>query len=69
MSNITFGLREISDALVMADPAMVHQIVMNLCSNAEYSMRSTGGRIGIKLEDVLLDARSPSVREGLKAGT
>lgn len=58
----------LNDALVMADPAMIHQIIMNLSSNAEYAMRSKGGVITIKLEDVLLGADSPLAQEGIKEG-
>jgi len=59
----------LNDALVMADPAMIHQIIMNLSSNAEYAMRGKGGLIAIKLEDVLLDADSALVQEGIKEGS
>jgi CheY-like chemotaxis protein/anti-sigma regulatory factor (Ser/Thr protein kinase) len=34
---------------ILADPTELHQIIMNLCSNAAYAMRSHGGEISIAL--------------------
>jgi PAS domain S-box-containing protein len=41
-----------SDALAMADPTQIHQILMNLCTNAEHAMREKGGVLKVELEDV-----------------
>jgi signal transduction histidine kinase/ActR/RegA family two-component response regulator len=38
-----------SEASVMADPTQIHQVVMNLCTNAAHAMQSTGGRLTLKL--------------------
>ncbi|MBU0482497.1 MAG: response regulator [Proteobacteria bacterium] len=35
--------------MVMADPTQLHQIVMNLCTNAYHAMRETGGDLTISL--------------------
>ena len=40
------------DALVMADPTHVHQIIMNICTNAEHAMREKGGVLEVKLAEV-----------------
>ncbi|MGE3539223.1 MAG: PAS domain S-box protein [Candidatus Tectimicrobiota bacterium] len=37
---------------VLADPTQMHQIVMNLCTNAEYAMRATGGILRVQLDAV-----------------
>jgi signal transduction histidine kinase/ActR/RegA family two-component response regulator len=37
---------------VLADPTQLHQIIINLCANAEYAMRQTGGILEIRLEAV-----------------
>jgi len=37
---------------VMADPTQIHQIVMNLCTNAYQAMRETGGVLAIGLHEV-----------------
>ena len=41
-----------SQGIVMADPTQIHQILMNLCTNAYHAMRETGGTLGVSLKDV-----------------
>ncbi|BHH83484.1 hypothetical protein LA52FAK_17730 [Desulforhopalus sp. 52FAK] len=41
-----------SKALVLTDAVKIHQIVMNLCTNAAYAMRETGGTLYLGLEDI-----------------
>jgi PAS domain S-box-containing protein len=43
------------DDLVLADPTQVHQILLNLCTNAAHALREGGG----ELEVVLADAAEP----------
>ncbi|MBA3006004.1 MAG: PAS domain-containing protein [Proteobacteria bacterium] len=43
--------------LVMADPTQVHQIIMNLCTNAYHAMRETGGELNVSMEVVELTAQ------------
>lgn len=45
-----------SDSTVMADPIQIHQVVMNLSSNAAHAMREKGGVLDIGLVDVELDS-------------
>ncbi len=54
---------------VLAGPAQIHQIVMNLCTNAVHAMGPRGGRltIGLGYRQILegkQPARSPDVRPG-----
>jgi PAS domain S-box-containing protein len=37
-------------AAVLADPTRLHQVVMNLCTNAYHAMRETGGVMHVRLE-------------------
>jgi signal transduction histidine kinase/ActR/RegA family two-component response regulator len=37
------------DTLILADPTQIHQIVMNLCTNAHHAMRDTGGILAVEL--------------------
>ena len=37
------------DTLILADPTQVHQIVMNLCTNASHAMRDQGGILEVEL--------------------
>jgi len=40
-----------SRALVSADPTNIHQVVMNLCTNACHAMENTGGTLTVELEE------------------
>ena len=57
-----------SKRLIMADPTQVHQIVMNLCTNAAHAMRDTGGSLTVATSDTTLDEdflrRHPDARPG-----
>ncbi len=45
---------EVKDSVVLADPTKIHQILMNLCTNAAHSMRDRGGVLEVSLVDVVL---------------
>jgi two-component system cell cycle sensor histidine kinase/response regulator CckA len=40
---------------VLADPSQIHQVLMNLCTNAAHAMGEKGGILELTLEDVDLD--------------
>jgi PAS domain S-box-containing protein len=40
---------------VLADPIQMHQVLMNLCANAQYVMRDTGGVLEVCLEATEID--------------
>jgi len=42
--------------LVLSDPTLIHQIVMNMCTNAYHAMEKTGGKLTITLKEVELSA-------------
>lgn len=41
-----------SHSHVLADQTQIHQVIMNLCTNACYAMKENGGTLGITLADV-----------------
>jgi|GEM_PF-2100467 len=41
--------------LIMGDATKIHQVMMNLCTNAWHAMRETGGILEIGLEEVVID--------------
>jgi PAS domain S-box-containing protein len=43
---------------MMADPTQIHQVLMNLCTNAAHAMRATGGKLTIILENVEIGPRA-----------
>ena len=53
---------------IMADAAQIHQVIMNLCTNAAHAMREKGGVLEVKLDTVTLDEDALVGLEGLKAG-
>ena len=53
---------------VMADPSQVHQILLNLCTNAAHAMRERGGMLEISLAEVHLDEGTVAKSPGLSAG-
>ncbi len=54
--------------LIFADPTQIHQILMNLCTNAFHAMEETGGKLDISLKDVILSGEDlihePNVKDG-----
>jgi signal transduction histidine kinase/ActR/RegA family two-component response regulator len=50
--------RKIDGALpnVLANPTQVHQIVMNLCTNAAHAMRGQQGKLSVELDQLMVQA-------------
>jgi len=52
---------------VMADPSQLHQVIMNICTNAIYSMKDTGGILQIRSKCILpaqrLKSRFPELED------
>jgi len=57
-----------SDSLIMGNATQIHQIIMNLCTNAAQAMEESGGILELTLMDVTMDKISPLVNYGLKPG-
>ncbi|MDA8137753.1 MAG: DUF3365 domain-containing protein [Desulfobacteraceae bacterium] len=55
-------------APVLADPAQIHQILMNLCTNAFHAMEKRGGTIQVTLKARALEAPTHTVNGELAAG-
>ena len=56
-----------SDA-VLANPTQIHQVVVNLCTNAEHAMREKGGILEVKLQSVDVPRDSVSIHTNLRPG-
>ena len=50
-TTIEISQRIDTDAAVMADPTQIHQILLNLCTNAGYAMGAGGGRLTIEVAE------------------
>lgn len=53
---------------VLGDPNQIHQLMLNLCANAAYAMKDTGGILEVALDTIVLDAESLSGKNTLKPG-
>jgi two-component system, cell cycle sensor histidine kinase and response regulator CckA len=52
----------------LADPTQIHQVIMNLCTNASYAMREEGGTLNVKLDRVHIDTKKGSMIECSEEG-
>jgi PAS domain S-box-containing protein len=57
-----------SNSQLLGNPTQVHQIVMNLCTNAAQAMEGSGGVMRIGLKNVKIDSHSTWVKLGLSPG-
>ena len=48
---------EMSSHQVMADPTQIHQVLMNLCTNAYHAMREKGGVLSVVVKEVEVTER------------
>ena len=55
-------------AAVLADPTKIHQIIMNLCTNAAHAMREKGGILDISISTVYLTEDFYPIREDARTG-
>lgn len=54
--------------VVVADPTQIHQVLMNLCTNAAHSMRDRGGTLDIRLGEFTQKERAGGGMPQLAAG-
>jgi PAS domain S-box-containing protein len=55
-------------AMVVADPTQIHQVLLNLATNAAHAMEGKGGVLEISLQTVQLDPEEISLYEGIGPG-
>jgi two-component system cell cycle sensor histidine kinase/response regulator CckA len=53
---------------VLADPTQIHQVIVNLCTNAWHALEDRAGRIEVRLESVTLDVNDAGRLAGLRPG-
>ncbi len=58
----------VSRAKVLADPTQMHQVIMNLCTNAYHAMGETGGVLTVKLDEVEISNARDVFGHGIKNG-
>ncbi|MFH2000930.1 MAG: PAS domain S-box protein [Planctomycetota bacterium] len=57
-----------SDSLILGNGTQVHQIIMNLCTNAAHAMEEDGGLLTLDLKDVAVVGKTANSELGLKPG-
>ena len=55
-------------APVLSDPTQIHQVVMNLCTNAGHAMQDVGGVLEVSLDEVEIDAGDPDLSVDMQPG-
>jgi len=68
-TSIQFDISLVRDGpTVLADPTQVHQVIMNLATNAAHAMKDRPGRLGLTLEQVAVDHVLVALHPGLRPG-
>jgi PAS domain S-box-containing protein len=57
-----------SNSVVMGDPTQIHQVLMNLCTNAGHAMQNSGGKLSIDLSEVMLGADFTAIHQDITPG-
>lgn len=55
--------------MVLGDPSQLHQIILNLCTNAAHAMREHGGVLEVTLGRIELDGSTVAEHQGLRPGS
>ncbi len=53
---------------IKGDPTQVHQIIMNLCTNAYHAVQETGGKLEVSLKEINISYEQSLDRVGMKIG-
>ena len=58
----------VDSGVILADPTQIHQIIMNLCTNAYHAMEQTGGTLSISLQRTFKNIQALSNQPSLQPG-
>jgi len=53
---------------IKGDPTQIHQIIMNLCTNAFHAMQKTGGKLEVSLKEINISYDQSLAMVGMKVG-
>ena len=67
-STIEIRQRIESDSLVMGNVTQIHQVLMNLCTNAAYAMEEGGGILDVCLRDITVESGKQGAPPNVKPG-
>jgi signal transduction histidine kinase/CheY-like chemotaxis protein len=60
---------DINTGSILADPVQIHQIVMNLCTNAFHAMEGGNGILNVRLKQVAVDSTEAALIPDLQKGS
>jgi PAS domain S-box-containing protein len=55
-------------SIIMGDPTQIHQVIMNLCTNAYHAMQEAGGDLEVKLKEIEWEVDDVVDGNDMKAG-
>ena len=55
--------------IIEADPTQIHQVLINLCSNAAHAMRANGGLLEVRLNTIAMEEQASTIHPDLHAGS
>ena len=61
-------VEKMESGMILADATQIHQVMINLCTNAVHSMRDRRGRLEIAVRNLTVDAGLAAEIQSLKAG-
>jgi CheY-like chemotaxis protein/two-component sensor histidine kinase len=67
-STIEIKTDVLCSADLLADPTQMHQVLMNLCTNAAHAMQDKGGVLEIRLADIVLGTKHDTLSGSLQPG-
>jgi len=67
-STINVITKVTSEDVVLADPTQIHQVLMNLCTNAAHAMQEDGGTLEVSLTSAMLTLEDITSLPDLKPG-
>jgi PAS domain S-box-containing protein len=57
-----------AEGMILADPTQIHQVVLNLCTNAADAMQEKGGKLEVRLTEERIDPEEAEIHLDLQPG-
>jgi PAS domain S-box-containing protein len=62
------NVHDADESTILADPTQIHQVIMNLCTNAAHAMRETGGSLTVSLSNIEFRSQDLAIPPDLNPG-
>lgn len=60
--------QELASGRILADATQIHQVIINLCTNAVHAMKNRSGRLNVMLSNILVDRSLAATVPNFKPG-